>query len=371
MTSTSTDQDSKSAEEAAREAGLRYVTDERPGITRERNGDGWNYRKPDGSLITNQQTIDRINAIVIPPAWTNVWICTDPRGHIQATGRDDRGRKQYRYHVRWRATRDETKFDRMVEFGEVLPRIREQVERDLAKPGLPREKVLATIVRLLETTLIRVGTEEYVKANKSYGLTTFRNRHAKVNGSTVHFAFRGKSGVKHAIDLQDRRMANIVKRMRDLPGYHLFQYVDEDGNLQEVDAEDVNDYLREIAGNRFSAKDFRTWAGTVMCAVMLRDCCGWESESEAKKHVVEAIKQVAASLGNTPAVCRKSYIHPAVIESYYEDPALNTVWDRTKEAMIAEHGSLNRDEAAVLELLRDRHRLAVESQPSAGATSKR
>ncbi len=263
--------------------GLRYVTDERPGISRERKGDGWIYRKPDGSRITSQQTIDRINAIVIPPAWTDVWICTDPRGHIQATGRDDRGRKQYRYHPRWRATRDETKFDRMVEFGEVLPRIREQVERDLAKKGLPREKVLATVVRLLETSLIRIGTEEYVKENKSYGLTTFRNRHAEVNGSTIHFAFRGKSGIKHAIDVRDRKLANIVKRMRDLPGYHLFQYIDDDGALQEVDAEDVNDYLRQIAGNGFSAKDFRTWAGTVMCAVMLRDCCGWESRAGSEK----------------------------------------------------------------------------------------
>jgi DNA topoisomerase-1 len=371
MTSTSPELTNHDPEEAAHDAGLRHVTDERPGISRERKGDGWIYRKPDGTSITSQQTIDRINAIVIPPAWTDVWICTDPRGHIQATGRDDRGRKQYRYHPRWRATRDETKFDRMVEFGEVLPLIREQVEHDLAKQGLPREKVLATVVRLLELTLIRIGTEEYVKANKSYGLTTFRNRHAEVDGSTVHFAFRGKSGIKHAIDVRDRKMANIVKKMHDLPGYHLFQYLDEDGELQEVDAEDVNDYLRAIAGNGFSAKDFRTWAGTVMCAVMLRDCCGWESESEAKKHVVEAVKQVAASLGNTPAVCRKSYIHPAVIEAYYDDPALTAVWDRTREAIIAEHGSLDRDEAAVLRLLRERHQLAVESQTAHIAAPKR
>ena len=371
MTSTLSESTNRDPEGAAHDAGLRYVTDERPGISRERKGDGWIYRKPDGSRITSQQTIDRINAIVIPPAWTDVWICTDPRGHIQATGRDDRGRKQYRYHPRWRATRDETKFDRMVEFGEVLPRIREQVERDLAKKGLPREKVLATVVRLLETSLIRIGTEEYVKENKSYGLTTFRNRHAEVNGTTIHFAFRGKSGIKHAIDVRDRKLANIVKRMRDLPGYHLFQYIDDDGALQGVDAEDVNDYLRQIAGNGFSAKDFRTWAGTVMCAVMLRDCCGWESEPEAKKHVVEAVKRVASSLGNTPAVCRKSYIHPAIIEAYYNDPALTAVWDRINEAIISEHGSLDPDEVAVLQLLRDRHQLAVESHASRSTTSDR
>ncbi len=363
--------DESESEEAAQDAGLRYVTDERPGISREQNGDEWIYRKRDGSRITNQRTIDRINAIVIPPAWTDVWICTDPRGHIQATGRDDRGRKQYRYHPRWRAVRDEAKFDRMLEFGEVLPTIRKQVDHDLARQGLPREKVLATVVRLLETSLIRVGSEEYVRENKSYGLTTFRNRHAQVEGSSIHFAFRGKSGIKHAIDVRDRKLANIVKRMRDLPGYHLFQYIDNDGSLQEVDAEDVNDYLRQIAGNGFSAKDFRTWAGTVMCAVMLRDCCGWESESEAKKHVVEAVKSVASSLGNTPAVCRKSYIHPVIIESYYDDPALNAVWNRTEEAIVAEHGSLAPDEAAVLQLLRERHQLAVKSQTSDSATTKR
>lgn len=349
------------AEAAARDAGLRYVTDDRPGISRERQGDGWVYRKPDGTRITHQPTIDRIDALVIPPAWTDVWISTDPRGHLQATGRDERGRKQYRYHARWRDTRDENKFDRMVEFGDVLPAIREQVDRDLAKRGLPREKVLATVVRLLETTLIRIGSEEYVKENGSYGLTTFRNRHAKVDGATVHFAFRGKSGVKHAIDLHDRRMAKIVQRMRDLPGYHLFQYIDDDGERREVNAEDVNAYIQSIAGNGFTAKDFRTWAGTVMCAVALRDCCGWESETEAKKHVVDAVKQVANSLGNTPAVCRKSYIHPAIIETYFADPALNAVWDRTGEKLVETHGALNQDEAAVLRLLREKHRQPVES----------
>jgi DNA topoisomerase-1 len=340
--------------ESAAQAGLRYSRLDRPGITRERAGEGWRYRSPDGTIIQNQSVIDRINGIVIPPAWTDVWINTDPRGHIQATGYDDRGRKQYRYHPKWRETRDENKFDHMIAFAEALPAIRERVEQDLSLRGLPREKVLATVVRLLETSLIRVGNETYAKENHSYGLTTFRNRHVRIEGSDIHFAFRGKSGIKHTIDVHDRRLAEIVRRMRDLPGYHLFQYVDETGALQEVDSGDVNEYLHQIAGNSFSAKDFRTWAGTVMCAVILKDCSGWETESEAKRHVVEAIKQVATSLGNTPAVTRKAYVHPAIIEAFLSGATLEQIWEQTSDAIIEQQGTLRPEEAAVLALLRKR-----------------
>jgi DNA topoisomerase-1 len=340
-------------EEAAEEAGLRYVTDDRPGITRERKRETWIYRQPDGTEVTSERTIRRIERLVIPPAWTDVWICTDPIGHLQATGRDARGRKQYRYHPRWRETRDENKFGRMIAFGEALPGIRERVEADLALPGLPRDKVLATVVRLLETTLIRVGNEQYVKENNSFGLTTLRNHHVEIKGSEIHFAFRGKSGVKHAIDLMDRRMARIVKQMRELPGYHLFQYIDEEGDRREVTSDDVNDYLHEIAGEAFTAKDFRTWAGTVLCTVALRDCEGWENETEAKRNVVAAVKDVASSLANTPAVCRKCYIHPAVIDTYLQGETLSTLWSKTRAKLEAQSGGLTPDEAAVLKLLRN------------------
>jgi DNA topoisomerase-1 len=360
-------------QEAAAPAGLRYARLDRAGITRERAGEGWRYRAPDGTVIREQRVIDRINGIVIPPAWSEVWISTDPRAHIQATGLDDRGRKQYRYHPKWREARDETKFDHMVAFAEALPGIREQVDADLGLRGFPRDKVIATVVRLLETSLIRVGNETYVKENRSYGLTTLRNRHAKVEGSNIHFAFRGKSGVKHAIDVRDRRLAQIVRRMRDLPGYHLFQYVDDDGELKEVDSADVNDYLHRIAGNSFSAKDFRTWAGTVMCAVILRDFAGWETESEAKRHVVEAIKQVAKSLGNTPAVTRKAYVHPAIIEAFLSGATLDQLLERTSEAIIEQHGTLRPEEEAVLALLRERgNELAIDRKPkSRNGQSKR
>jgi DNA topoisomerase-1 len=339
-------------EEAAESAGLRYVSDDRPGITREQKRGIWVYRQPGGDVITSERTIKRIEALAIPPAWTDVWICTDPLGHLQATGRDARGRKQYRYHPRWRETRDENKFGRMTAFGEALPGIRERVETDLALKGLPRDKVLATVVRLLETTLIRVGNEQYVKENNSFGLTTLRTRHVAVNGSEIHFAFRGKSGIKHAIDLKDQRMARIVKRMRELPGYNLFQYVDDDGNRQDVTSDDVNRYLHEISGEAFTAKDFRTWAGTVLCAVALRDCEDWENETEAKRNVVAAVKEVASSLANTPAVCRKCYIHPAVIDTYLQGETLSTLWSATRKKLEHGPGGLTPDEEAVLTLLR-------------------
>lgn len=365
------EQDQPTPEAVAEEAGLRYTRLDRSGITRERSGEGWRYRDPGGKIICDQHIIDRINGIVIPPAWTDVWVSTDPRGHIQATGYDDRGRKQYRYHPKWRETRDENKFDHMIAFAEALPAIRERVEHDLALRGLPREKVLATVVRLLETSLIRIGNETYAKENHSYGLTTLRNRHVRVEGSSIHFAFRGKSGIKHAIDVRDRRLAQIVRRMRDLPGYHLFQYVDESGALQEIDSGAVNEYLHQIAGNSFSAKDFRTWAGTVMCAVILRDFSGWETESDAKRHVVEAIKQVAASLGNTPAVTRKAYVHPAIIEAFLSGATLDQLWERTSDAIIEQQGTLRPEEAAVLSLLRERSKQLASDNPKESGPVRR
>jgi DNA topoisomerase-1 len=297
-------------------AGLRYVTDAAPGIRRQKKGKGFRYLHPDGTHVADEETLARIKSLVIPPAWTDVWICANPKGHLQCTGRDARGRKQSRYHPRWREVRDETKYERMMLFASALPRIRERVEHDLALPGLPREKILAAIVRLLETTFIRVGNTEYARKNHSYGLTTLRNKHVAVKSSTVTFNFQGKSGVEHTIDLQDRRLARIVERCRDLPGYELFQYLDNQGSHHSIDASDVNDYLREIAGDDFTAKDFRTWAGTVLACEMLRQAEPFESQTQAKKNVVAAIKAVAERLGNTPSVCRKCYVHPAVMESY-------------------------------------------------------
>ncbi len=301
---------------AARAAGLRYTPAAGPGITRRRAGKGWSYIDPDGVVIRDAKELQRIRALVIPPAWTDVWINPNPRGHIQATGRDARGRKQYRYHDSWRATRDETKFSRMIAFGEALPRIRERVAADLGLPGLPREKTLAIAVRLLDKALIRVGNEEYARENDSYGLTTLRNDHVDVSGSTVHFTFRGKSGKTHEIDVRDRRVARVISRMQDLPGEHLFQYLDADGEPHAIGSEDVNDYLREIAGEAFTAKDFRTWGGTVLAARSLRESGPFESQSAMKANIVAAVDAVATSLRNTRAVCRAAYIHPAILLGY-------------------------------------------------------
>ena len=302
--------------ESARAAGLRYVTDATPGIRRKRQGKGFRYVAPDGKPMHDPEVMRRIKSLAIPPAWTNVWICANPSGHLQATGRDARGRKQSRYHPRWREVRDETKYYRMMLFGAALPSIRKRVEQDLSLPGMPKEKVLAAIVRLLETTFIRVGNNEYAKENGSYGLTTLRNKHVSVKGATVTFDFKGKSGREHTIDLHDRRMAAIIKRCHDLPGYELFQYIDPEGNRHSIGASDVNDYLRQITSEDFTAKDFRTWAGTVLACAMLRETEPAETQTQAKKNVVDAIKRVAARLGNTPSVCRKCYVHPAVLESY-------------------------------------------------------
>jgi DNA topoisomerase-1 len=306
---------------AAQAVGLRYTLDDIPGIRRQRRGRGWQYLNPDGSPIYDAIEIARIKAIVIPPAWTDVWINPSPRGHLQATGRDTRGRKQYRYHLKWRAFRDETKFSRLVIFGQALPSLREQVTHDLGLPGLPRNKALAAVVRLLDESLIRVGNEEYARQNGSYGLTTLRDEHVTISGATMHFTFRGKSGTQQQIDVRDRRLARIVSRMQDLPGQHLFQYLDDQGETQSIGSQDVNDYLRQITGEEFTAKEFRTWAGTVLAARALRAFGPAETQTERHAHLVAAVDAVAKRLGNTRAVCRASYIHPAIIAGY-EDGSL-------------------------------------------------
>jgi DNA topoisomerase I len=303
-------------EAAATAAQLRYVSDERPGLRRVRRGKSFHYLSPAGKAVRDSRTLRRIRAIAIPPAWTDVWICPIPHGHIQAIGRDARGRKQYRYHVRWREVRDETKYARLLDFGRALPAIRERVERDLERPGLPREKVLATVIRLLETTLIRIGNEEYARENHSYGLTTLRSKHVTVEGPRLRFEFRGKGGKRHAVDLSDRRLARVIRRCQELPGHELFQYVDNDGNRQVIDSADVNDYLRQIGGQDFTAKDFRTWGGTVLAAYRLA-ARARTSESRARKRTLtEAIAEVARRLGNTATICRKCYVHPQVLEAY-------------------------------------------------------
>ncbi len=331
----------------ARAAGLRYVHDDRPGIRRVRSGRAFRYVGPDGRTVRDPEVLDRIRRLAVPPAWTDVRICPLANGHIQASGRDARGRKQYRYHPHWRETRDATKYHRMIAFGSTLPALRARTEADLARPGLPRAKVLAAVVRLLETTLIRVGNEEYARANGSFGLTTLRDRHVQVNGAVVRFHFRGKSGVRHAVDVSDRRLARIIRQCQDLPGYELFQFVDDEGAAHDVTSADVNDYLREAAGDEFTAKDFRTWAGTVLAAETLRACPACEAAVERKRNVVAAVEATARRLGNTVAVCRKCYIRPAVVEAYLDGSLTEAL--RRKGA--APDG-LRAEEAAVLAFLR-------------------
>jgi DNA topoisomerase-1 len=298
--------------------GLHYVNDHDPGIGRVQAAAGFGYRDPQGGKIADPTTLERIRALVLPPAWTDVWICPDPKGHIQATGRDQRGRKQYRYHDAWSRARDESKYERLLAFGRALPRLRARVEADLGRRGLPREKVLAAVVRLLEITLIRVGNDEYAKTNKSFGLTTLRDRHATITATSVTFEFRGKSGKSHVTGLRDRRLARIVKSCQDIPGQRLFQYLDEDGQRHAVESADVNAYLREAMGEDFSAKDFRTWAGTLSAVRALLAAPRPESQTEAKRQQTLCVKAVAGVLGNTPAVCRKAYIHPAVLAAHAE-----------------------------------------------------
>ncbi len=345
--------------EAAKSAGLRYVSDQRPGISRRRAGKGFRYLSPDGKPVRDSTVLDRIKALAIPPAYRDVWICTDPRGHLQATGRDAKGRKQYRYHPRWSEVRGETKFERMIAFGEALPRIRARVEKDLKRSGMPVAKVLATVVRLLETTLIRVGNEEYARGNRSYGLTTMHDKHVDIDGASVRFTFRGKGGQKHEIDIRDRRLASIVKRSQELPGQELFQYVDENDEPRTIDSGDVNAYLGEISGEEFTAKDFRTWAGTVLAARALQEFAEVDSEVEAKQNVVRAIEVVAARLGNTRAVSRKSYVHPAVVDAYLDGTLVETVRQRIDAELSEDLAALSPEEATVLAFLRAR--LAAEA----------
>jgi len=295
---------------------LHYSDPLEPGITRKASARGFSYRHPDGSPVEDEMTLARIKALVIPPAWENVWICEDPDGHIQAIGRDARGRKQYRYHTRWRETRDRSKYDKMVAFGKALPKLRARVEADLALRGLPREKVLAAIVKLLELTLIRIGNDSYAKENKSFGLTTLRKRHAILTGAGAVFEFRGKSGVKHKTGFRDRKLARVIAACEDLPGQRLFQYIDENGERRAVGSSDVNAYIHEAMGEAFSAKDFRTWAGALAAARYFEDLGPPSSPTQAAAAVRECVAQVARLLGNTPAVCRKCYIHPAVIDAY-------------------------------------------------------
>lgn len=341
-------------EESARAAGLRYVSDDMPGIRRRKKGKGFTFLDVRGSTVKDPRVLERIRKLAIPPAWTDVWICPTANGHLQATGRDARGRKQYRYHADWRNVRDETKFGRMIAFGEALPKIRERVEQDLSLRGLPRAKVVATVVRLLETTLIRVGNREYARQNGSFGLTTLRDGHVDVDGSTLRFEFRGKSGKDHAVEIKDRRVARIVKQCRDLPGQTLFQYLDDAQERQKITSEDVNAYLKETTGEDFTAKDFRTWGGTVLALSALLEAGMCESEKEANKVVVSTVKRVAEELGNRPAICRKYYIHPVVLETFVagklEETLEGAVEDSPEED--ASGGGLRALEAQVLALLR-------------------
>jgi DNA topoisomerase-1 len=345
--------------DSAREAGLRYVDDTKPGIRRVRKGKGFVFVRPDGTKpegkkLDQHDDYLRILALAIPPAWTAVWICPDPRGHIQATGRDARGRKQYRYHAKWREVRDGNKYDKMISFAQALPQIRRRVQQDLKRAGLPREKVLAAVVRLLETTLIRVGNDEYAKHNESFGLTTMRDKHVEVKGARIRFDFNGKSRIKHEIDLEDTRLARIVKECQGLPGFELFQYLDDEGKACDVGSADVNEYLRSITGQDFTAKDFRTWAGTMLAAMALREFEAFSSRRQANRNIVAAVESVAKKLGNTKAVCRKCYIHPVILDSYLDGSLVRMLKKRVERRLTKSLHSLRPEEAAVLGVLQQR-----------------
>jgi DNA topoisomerase-1 len=341
--------------EAAKRAGLRYTPDSTRGISRERVGDEFIYIAVNGHLLTNEQKLRRIRALAIPPAWTDVWICPKANGHLQVTARDARGRKQYRYHPKYRAIRDETKFDRMREFSRLLPAAREAVEAHLGLPGLPREKVLATVVWLLERTLIRVGNIEYARENETFGLTTLEDRHVRVRGGKVTFAFTGKSGIEHSMSIEEPRLARIIQRCQTLPGERLFQYVDADGNRQDIDSGAVNDYLRDIAGPGITAKDFRTWAGTMLAAAALREIGPVHLKRHKKANIVQAVDRVAERLGNTRAVCRHYYIHPVVLEAYARGKVIPPPGPRPPKRRKTA-GRLREDEVAVLRFIEDNER---------------
>jgi len=336
---------------AARAAHLHYVSDAKPGIRREMAEDGWAFHQPNGERITDEKTVARIRKLAIPPAYTDVWICRDPNGHLQAVGRDARGRKQYRYHPRWREIRDEAKYGKMLIFGRKLPAIRAQVEQDLGKPGLKREKVLAALVRLLERTLARIGNEEYARANNSFGLTTLRHRHVRTHGAVVELDFRAKHGIQRHIELKDRKLANIVRKLQDMPGQELFHYIDEDGVSHTVGSDDVNAYLHEITGEHITAKDFRTWAATNLAALALREFEAYDSEAKAKKNVLRAVEAVAGMLGNTPSICRKCYIHPAIFDGYLDGSLLEGLRSRAGDVLDGAAPGLTAEEIAVTAFL--------------------
>jgi DNA topoisomerase I len=343
----------KEHRQSAAHAGLRYVTDGANGITRKRVGTGWAYYLPNGKRVTSSEIRKRLNALAIPPAWTEVWICPDADGHIQATARDARGRKQYRYHAQYREARDQSKFRRMLEFSEVLPRVRERIERDLRADDLSRKQLLATLVRLLDKTLIRVGNDEYMRENRSYGLTTLRRRHVQVDGAMLRFSFRGKSGVEHSIAVNDPRLARIVQRCQDLPGQELFQYRDTAGKRQSVSSDDVNEYLRDLTGRDITAKDFRTWGGTMLAAVELRRMGPAASRREADRNIIAVVDAVAERLGNTRAVCRKYYVHPSLLHAYLMGRVVPTPLPMRRSRARRPGAALRRDEVLVLQFLQE------------------
>ena len=356
---------------AAKHAQLRHVDDAAPGITRHKARNGFDYRLPDGKLVRDVETLKRIRSLAIPPAWTDVWVCPNQNGHLQATGRDARGRKQYRYHARWRQVRDEAKYGKLLIFSRVLPKLRTRVEEDLKRPGLPRERVLAAIVRLMEATLFRIGNSEYAKENKTYGLTTLRDRHVEIEGSRIHLSFRGKHGKLHQTDINDRRLARIVRNCRDLPGYDLFQYLDDEGDPHTVGSAEVNDYLREITGEEITAKDFRTWAGTRLAAEALREFEAFDRQADRKKAILRAIEKVAKHLGNTPTICRRCYIHPAILEGYLDGTMLKVVAENTRKYLAANSEGMSAEEAAVTAFLRLRLGELIDESRSHAGTSKR
>ena len=357
--------------DAAETAGLSYVSDEAPGIRRRKSGKGFTYTKPDGAKVTDKATLARIRSLAIPPAYTDVWICPRANGHIQATGRDAKGRKQYRYHPAFREVRESTKYEHMLEFARGLPAIRKTIDEHMSLRGLPREKVLATVVHLLENTLIRVGNSDYVKQNKSYGLTTLRDPHVKVEGGELRFQFKGKSGKTWKLQVKDRRIARIVKACQDLPGQDLFQYIDDDGEQLSITSADVNAYLKEITGREITAKDFRTWAGTVLAALALSEFEEFDNQAKAKKNIREAIEKVASRLGNTPSICRKCYVHPEVFACYLDGGLLLDIKQQIETQLREDLSSLKPEEAAVLSLLQERLSREVEKQAQKKPAKKR
>ncbi len=352
-------------ESAAVSAGLRYVADAHPGLRRRRSGQGFGYRRPDGSRLSDRATLKRIRALAIPPAWTDVWICPFGDGHLQATGRDARGRKQYRYHPRFRDVRDNTKYEHVVAFADALPTLRAKVSAHMALPGLPREKVVATVVHLLDKTLIRVGNDDYARQNKSYGLTTLKSRHVEVEGSEIRFRFTGKSGKQWSLKIKDRRIAKIIRACQELPGQELLQYRGEDGSIQDVTSNDVNTYLREMTGQDITAKDFRTWAGTVLAAIALKEVESFDSAAQAKRNLRAAIEQVAARLGNTPTICRKCYVHPEVLNAYLDGTLVLQITAKVEAMLRDDLTGLEPEEAAVLVMLRARLKSAAKARNSA------